>query len=489
MRKMALSLIFSLLLSWAAWAEEVRLFLVHTNDIHGHLEAVSGQVESGGFVRAATVIRTLQATFPGRVVLLDAGDMAVGTPTSGLFFGIPVAESMKSLGYDAVAIGNHEFDWGQEAMAKMLTATGAPALCANLVDSETGSHPYPPFVVLERAGVKLGIIGLVAPDTPTRTPEAYTRGWSFLPAEPAARQTLEKLPEVDAVIALTHLGEPADRELARQVPELDLIIGGHSHTALHEVVTENGVPIVQSGCYSRFVGVLEVMIDTEDDSLDVLSYRLVPINSSIAPDPQVSSIVEGYASQVRPLLDRVIGEVREEVLNQLSGESLDRPLGNLTADMLRAESGADVAFYNRGGVRGHLKSGPLDVRTLHEMFPFNDPIVILEATGEQLHDVVIQGTNSQAQLSPSGLSATFDGDTLSTLLINGQPLQPHQRYTIATTNFLATGGDNMSLFTGLIRTKHLRFTRDVLQSYIEKHPLIASPGTGRLQRVRMPQLR
>lgn len=480
MRKPIFIVFVHLLLSLGCWAEEIRLFLVHTNDLHGHLEAVSGNVDTGGFVRAATVIRTLKATFPGQVVLLDAGDMAVGTPTSGLFFGLPVSESMKSLGYDAVAIGNHEFDWGQEAMANLLNATGAPALCANLVDAVDGSHPYQPFTVVEKAGVRLGIIGLVAPDTPTRTPEAYTRGWNFLPAEPAARQALADLPPVDAVIALTHLGEPDDRALARALPELDLIVGGHSHTALQEVVVENGVPIVQSGCYARYVGVLELLIDTDEDSLEVLSYRLVPVDATQAPDPQVHEIVERYAAQVRPILDRVIGEVEHQVLNQPDAGSLDRPLGNLVADMLQSQAGTDVAFYNRGGVRGYFQSGSLDVRTLHEMFPFNDPIVVLEATGAQLLQVVQEGRNSQAQLSPAGLQASWAADDTVRVSVNGQPLELERLYTIATTNFLATGGDNMSSLVRLRRRKALPFTRDVLQGYIEKHPRIVSPGSGRL---------
>ena len=136
MRLTVCRLLLCLLFLTPARAEEVRLFLVHTNDIHGHLEATEGTVKSGGFVRVATVIRTLKAAFPGHVLVLDGGDLALGTPTSGLFFGLPTAEAMKSVGYDAIAIGNHEFDWGQEAMARFLKATGATILCANLVNAD-----------------------------------------------------------------------------------------------------------------------------------------------------------------------------------------------------------------------------------------------------------------------------------------------------------------------------------------------------------------
>lgn len=501
MREIVCLLLLLLLFLASANAEEVRLFLVHTNDIHGHLESTQGTVNSGGFVRVATVIRTLKAAFPGHVLVLDGGDLALGTPTSGLFFGLPTAEAMRSVGYDAIAIGNHEFDWGQDAMAKFLKATGAPILCANLVNSSDGSHPYAPSVVLEKAGARLAIVGLVAPDTATRTPEAYTRGWTFQAAEPAMRSALAELPPVDAVIALTHIGEKEDRALARvrfapsedlidrvgkpirAVPRLDLIVGGHSHTALQDVVWENNVPIVQSGCYCQFVGVMEIVVDTEADRLRVVSYHLVPTDSTIAPDPEVQAIVDGYDAKVRPILDRVIGQVGAEVQNTPAKAELDRPLGDLIADMLRAETGADVAFYNRGGVRGYLPAGPLAVRTLHEMFPFDDNIVLLQVSGARLAQIVEQGVQTQANLSPSGLKAIIDSHGKASIEVAGQPLKPEGTYTLATTNFLATGGDKMETLVATTRLKTFPFTREVVQSYIEKHPAIAAPSTGRIKKL------
>lgn len=482
MRQSLARLLLTVLLLTPAGAEEVRLLVVHTNDIHGHLEASEGAVASGGFVRVATVIRTLKAAFPGRVLVLDGGDLALGTPTSGLFFGLPTAECMRSVGYDAIAIGNHEFDWGQEAMATFLKATGASILCANLVSSSDGSHPYAPWVVLERGGARLGIVGLVAPDTPTRTPEACTRGWSFQATEPAMRQALAELPPVDAVIALTHIGESEDRALARAVPGLDLIVGGHSHTALQEVVVENQVPIVQTGCYCQFVGVMEILVDTEADSLRVVSYRLVPVDQTIAPDPQVQAIVDGYSEKVRPILDRVIGEVSSEVVNTPPAGVLDRPLGDLISDMLKAEAGTDLALYNRGGVRGTMPAGPLAVRTLHEMFPFDDNIVVLEVSGAEVAEIVEQGVQTQAQISVAGMQVSLDAGGRATITVAGRAIDPKGRYTLATTNFLATGGDKMSTLAGREIRQVLPFTREVVQSYIEKNPAVRPPKPGRITR-------
>ena len=469
-----------LLLLLPVRADEVRLLLLHTNDIHGHLEPVHGAVDSAGFVRLATLIRSLKATFPGQVVLLDGGDFAVGTPTSGLFKGLSTAECLRSVGYDAVALGNHEFDWGQEALQSLAQAVEAPVLCANLVEEASGAHPYQPWTVIERAGARLGVLGLVAPDTATRTPKAYTEGWRFLPAVPAAREAIASMPEVDVVIALTHIGVPDDIKLAAALPEISLIVGGHSHTALQELVVENGVPIVQSGCYCQFLGVLELLVDTDENSLEVLSYRLVPVDETLAPDPQVSAIVEGYASKVRPVLERVVGQAGADIVNKRDGESLDSPLGDLIADMLRAESGADFAFYNRGGVRGFLPAGPISVAQLHEMFPFDDNVVVLQATGRQIQDIVLEGTAAQPRLSPSGLTAVVAGDVATILTADGRPLDLEGKYTVATTNFLATGGDTMSSFPPLQVERVMPYTRDVVQSYIEKKGFLSPPPTGRV---------
>jgi 2',3'-cyclic-nucleotide 2'-phosphodiesterase (5'-nucleotidase family) len=192
--------------------------------------------------------------------------------------------------------------------------------------------------------------------------------------------------------------------------------------------------------------------------------------------------VEGYASQVRPILDRVVGEVTSEVRNQTAEGSLDRSLGNLVADMLRAEAGTDFAVYNRGGVRGDMPAGSLTVRLLHEMFPFDDNVVVLRVSGAALAEILQEGTNPQAALSLSGLRAHLDSEGHVQLERDGKPLDPEAMYTLATTNFLATGGDRMSTLTRWKAERTLPFTRDVVQAYVEKHPTVQPPETGRFTR-------
>lgn len=463
-----------------AQAEKRRLIILHTNDLHGHLEAE----EDRGLVRLATLIRSLKSAFPGQVVLLDAGDLALGTPISGLHYGLPTTRAMALLEYDAVAIGNHEFNWGQQRMREMLQAVEAPVLCANLV-ARQGPPPYQGWTVVERAGLRLGIIGLVTPDTPRRTLSRYVDGWSFLSGPDGARRVLREMPETDLVIALTHLGVERDQRLLEQIQEIDLVVGGHSHTALQEVVYHRGRPIVQAGSYGRFLGFLELELDTDEGELKVLSYRLIPVNQNIAPDPAVAALVEEYGREIRPRLAKVAGRVTGRVSKGAFEGAYDTPLGDLICDVIRAQTGADVALYNRGGVRFDMQEGDLTVGDLHQLFPFDDPIVVLKLNGSQLARVLEQGTfGGQGPLSASGLRATalLGASRLDSILVNGEPLRSEAVYTLATTRFLAAGGDGMSTLRDLFLVRELPYVRELLLGHLSRHPTLEPPASARLLR-------
>jgi 2',3'-cyclic-nucleotide 2'-phosphodiesterase (5'-nucleotidase family) len=149
--------------------------------------------------------------------------------------------------------------------------------------------------------------------------------------------------------------------------------------------------------------------------------------------------------------------------------------------MLRTQTGADFALYNRGGVRGTLAAGPLTVRQLHELFPFDDPVVVLQARGDQLPAILEQGAQTQARLSLSGMQVTLTRSG-ALIAVEGRPLQPDRLYTVATTGFLASGGDNMSTLAGLQVTQRLGFTREVVQQYLEQNPQVSPPASGRITR-------
>lgn len=460
-----------LLTSLCALSEERRLFILHTNDIHGHLEAESDR----GLTRMATLIRAYQAAFPKEVLLLDAGDTSLGTPVSGLFFGIPTARCMKALGYDAIALGNHEFSWEQDQQRALIDRLDTNVLCANLVYEDSSERVYPGWTVLERNGLRVGVIGLVTIDTPRFTRKASTKGWRFLPPADAARLALQEMPPVDVVIALTHLGVSVDRELVKEVPGIDMVVGGHSHTVLETEVMEGEVPIVQTGSYARYLGMSEVVVETETGKLKLENYRLIPITESVPENAELSHIVVEYSAQVKPLMAKVATKVKAEFSKFPRGSSYDTPLGGLIADAIRETTGADVALYNRNGVRTSMAAGPLTVGDIHKLFPFNDPVVLVQVTGRELEAMVKQGTcGGEGPLSPSGLTAVVDAENqrLEQVLVKGEPLDPDRTYTVAITLFLSGGGDGMSEMTKHEIQAQLDYPRELLRRYLESRPEI-----------------
>ena len=476
-RQIFRGIILLLLLITTGTTEERRLFILHTNDIHGHIEAY----DHGGLERIAAAVKLFRAAFGDEVVLLDGGDTSLGTPLSGTFHGKPTAEIMASMKYDAITLGNHEFNWGKENMRRLTTGMKTPVLCANLVTTDGSDPPYPPYTIVEKSGVKLAVIGMVTPDTYRRAPVEATQGWEFLSPSVAFKSTYPTLPDVDLVIALTHLGVDADKILLEASPEIDLVVGGHSHTPLQEIVYHSKRPIVQAGCYGQYLGVLEILVDTEANSAQVESYRLLEFDSSSPLDPRAHEIVEQYATELRPILAQVVATVPETLSKLPEANSFDTPLGNFISDVFREQAQTDIALYNRGGVRFDMASGPLTVEDVHKLFPFDDPVTVLRGTGRQIWDIIEQGTvDGEGPLSSSGLEAKFKNGKLYRVWVNGKSIQSRQMYTLATTGFLAGGGDGMTAIRQLQVIRKLPYTRDVLLNYLKTHNTVTSPGVGRL---------
>ncbi len=461
----------------AAWSEPFRLFILHTNDIHGHIEAE----EDRGLTRIATYVRALRAAFPNQVLLVDSGDIGLGTPISGLYFGIPTVEIMRGLEYDAVALCNHEFNWGMERLRALTDTLPCPVLCANLVSADQDFHgPYPGWTVLEKSGLRIGLIGLVAPDTALRSPRAATQGWRFIDPSIAARQALAEMPEADLVIALTHLGVQADKVLAQEVPDIQVIVGGHSHTALEAPVMVGSTAIVQAGCYAQFLGFLELEVEPKLKRVQIRQYRLLPVDESLPPDPQAQAVVDQYQVLVGPILDEVLTEVENPIGKATPWNNPYSPLATLVAEALRLQSGADLALFNRGGVRSELSAGPLTVRTAHRIMPFDDPVVTISVDGQHLLEILKEGLfNNRAFLALAGVQAEIDyqNQSLENVRIQGIPINPRQRYLVALTSFLVGGGDGMSTLRGTTPISTLPYVRELFMDYCRSQPVLREPDS------------
>ena len=468
--------------------EARKIVVVHTNDIHGNIAESKGR---GGLTRIATLIKKLRAENPNAVIYLDAGDVAQGTPVSNTFQGEPTFAAIAAMKPAMGTIGNHEFDWGPEVMKEMTEKAGYPFVLANVYDAKTGKLPFEPFRVVEVNGIKLGIIGLLAADTPTVVKKGNTGNYYF--ADPSA--TVRKyIPEMRAkgaqvLVALTHIGFDADKQLAANVPELDLIVGGHSHTQLDEPVNVGGSTwIVQTGKYGRNLGVEEMLVSPYNGKIIGFNSHLVAIDdkANIEDDPEVTAILKKYEEKIRPQMEVVVGSFDGELTKKCAPNEFDTTLGNVICDCLRESTGADVAVYNYGGIRlDSMSAGKVTVGNVFQLMPFDDQVCRMEIKGSAIQELLDQAAaaTKAGPMQTSGITCTIDkaNKVAKDIKIGGKVLDPEKTYTLATTEFLTTGGDGFAALTKGTIVQRYDFARDIFVNYLKSKKNLAVPATGNVK--------
>lgn len=462
----------------------VQLTLLHINDFHGHLlpeldKSISDTTPVGGAGRLAQLIAAERAKNPDGVVLLSAGDMFQGTPVSNVFRGQPVIEVMNYLKFDAMALGNHEFDWGLNGLRQLAAAAAFPFLAANIRDDQgSGLALTRPYIILERKGLKLAVIGITTPDTAfTTKPEHVARLTFQQPVEVLPQQVQEiRNRGADLIVLLSHSGLDADLVIAQQVPGIDVIVGGHSHTVVTHPLRVNDTLIVQAGSYGAWLGVLELEVDIA--TRKVLSYNreneLRPVlnRPGDAVDENATAIVDRFNDQIKTVFACVVGETTVDLKRNRREES---NVGNLIADALREASRADLAFQNGGGIRTDIPRGQITLEQLYTLLPFDNLLVAMDLTGEQVRGILEQSAGSPHQLlQVSGLSVHFalgrpPGSQVTKIMVGHEPLAPDKIYRVATNDFLAAGGDEITLFREGRNVVYGDSLRDVVIAYLEKH--------------------
>ena len=497
-------------------AGSVVVSIVGTNDVHGHVEALP---VLGGYLENLRRVRADD----GGVLLVDAGDMWQGTLESNLEEGAPVVAAYDALGYDAVAIGNHEFDYGpvgpaatvgdagdgadpRGALRARAASASFPFLMANVVEA-SGEYPawdnVMPTTQVEIAGVQVGLIGLTTIDTPRTTIAANFAGLEVLPLAPVVARHAAQLRErgAAAVVVVAHAGgrcreldDPddlascdTDHEVFRLVDALppgtvDVIVAGHTHAGIAH--RYGGVAIVESFSYGRAFGRVDLRIDREAGR--VVEAKVWPPQNLCAQgrgDSCVPSEYEGgpvvpdetVARAIAPALERA-AELRREPLSVVLEASVQRgydresALGNLVADLMREASGADVAVTNGGGLRADLPAGPLTYGALYEALPFDNRLAHVKMSADALARMLAENLGrDRSILSVSGLRAVAQckGGELVVQLhdAKNRRIRPTRTLHVVTSDFLATGGDGAfgeALDAGAVTIETERPFRDVL---------------------------
>lgn len=476
--------------------------ILHTNDMHGHLLSETDKKMApdpekvGGAAFLAAYVERERAAHPQSTLLIDAGDIAQGTPISNLFAGKPMVEFMNEMHYDAGTLGNHEFDWGPAALANMVRWADRPIVCANLRLKQSGLPPagVRDFVVKNVQGVRVGIAGLVTPKTVNMSFAKNMEPFTFLDPAETMKKILPRMKQAgcEMIVVASHLGDEDDVALAKAVPGIHVIVGGHAHKAIPEPIVAGDTIIVQAGKYLRYVGELNFKFDRATSKVVDFTHKnvLIPVlDSKIQPDPKVAAIVKKYADEVGPAMAQVVGQTTEDLTKTVSSTTTDNVLGNVITDALRWKSGADLAVYNAGGIRSEINRGPIRMSDVYTLLPFDNVMVTLQLTGAQVQRLFEQGlgqdqgSHGTIQLSGATFVISPEGK-VTDVKINGQALDPARTYRVSTVDFLAEGNDGLTVLKEGKGRSYDELARDIFCGYVRKAGVIHAPATGRITRVK-----
>lgn len=504
-----------------AAAAPLTVTLLHTDDLHGHLEPSKvGENTYGGYSRQTTLVRQFTASDPNPLVL-SGGDTFQGTLFYTLYQGLADVLFMNYQGYQAMAVGNHEFDNGPAALARFAQKAKFPVLAANI---DVSAEPLlkdlvKPYVVLSIGGEKVGVIGAVTPDLPElSSPGPNVK---MLELMTALKNSAEQLRDqgVNKVVLVSHLGYTVEQQVAAAVPGIDVIVGGHSHTLLgtfdnkdfpksegpYPTIVQNPdgnkTLLVAAWEWGKVLGRLKV---TFDDAGAVTAWEgnPIPVSQDIPEDDTTRRMIQTLAVPIANLRQQVVATAasplngaREVVRRRES------TMANVLADaalLAGQNAGAELALVNGGGVRASIDQGPVTFEEAITVQPFGNTLTIINLTGAQLkaaleHGVATWDQNKGQFLHVSrGMSYTFDlarpaGSRVTAVTLNGQPLDDARTYKVATNNFTAAGGDGFSMFKDAPKLETGTLDVDVLVSYLKANPTLNAQPEGRIVIVNEPQ--
>ncbi|MSQ01328.1 MAG: bifunctional metallophosphatase/5'-nucleotidase [Myxococcales bacterium] len=439
-----------------------RITIMHTNDLHGHYlperaDWLTGEPEIGGFVRMEQEVRAIRAERGhDNTLLLDGGDILTGTPLTAFkeegAWGTPMLRFMEAVGYDAWAIGNHEFDRGLDNISLLSSKAPFAVLSAN-VRAKGGKAPLLPNQGYSRVftvnGLRVGVVGATTDSLRSLVSPADWARMHAIPASDALRDEVAALdPQTDVIIALTHLGVDADKKLAAGVPGIDLIVGGHSHTRLTQAVKQGDTWIVQAGSYGRSLGVVE--LDISNDAVVAIHYELRDLvldTATVEPDPSLVGLADHYRTNIDSLYGEELGKAPGKLDKEYAHESA---LGRWMSDALRVTTHSDVGVYNGGGLRSEIVAGVVTRRHLFECFPFENAVMTFSLRGDQIVGLVLKNIAADLDgkhgfLPLGGVTWTWrdkaGAPEIVSLSVGGQPVDLSRTYTAASTSYIVEQGE------------------------------------------------
>ncbi len=510
----------------------MRLHLIWTNDIHGHIVPEPARFMNpafppplGGGYSAAHYIKDVrrQAAEEGdEVLLVDVGDIFQGTPIGNKTKGEAVTRYFNELRYQLVVPGNHDFDKGRDNCAHLARITDCPWVSANIIDKKTGRIPdwLIPTIMLDYEGIKIGVVGITTPSTAVMSFPENIKGLEFLPMPPVIEKYRDQLKAqgADLILLAIHEGLPYDpkkgweriagrtetetaqeqqgtfgsnysqggmnlMELVNQVAGIDIAVGGHTHRGYYQPWID---PVHHTMCFETFgngssIGHVILKIDRRTRSLigyetaDARGTLITLFEDEIWPDEDMEKVLKPYRDEAEAEMGRVVGTTAVALGRGGPGANL---VGNLVTDAMREYFDADFSFQNLGGLRADLPAGDLTSRDIFSVLPFGNELVTVQMDGRMLRRILERKVAGRSGgICISGAQWTFDTtrpdyDRGVSLLIGGEPWDPDRMYKVVCTNFLMEGNSGLDFLTSVPAdrvTPTQITTQEAVEHYLELH--------------------
>ena len=482
--------------------------VLETTDFHGAILGGSRerrtQRPTGGSAAVAAAITRERAVNPDGTVLIDGGDLFQGTMVSNLQFGRPVVEQMNLLGYTAAAVGNHEFDWGVDTLARRVREMKFADLAANMVERKSGKRPAwaRSDTTVMRRGVRVGLVGLAYPGTPRVTLPGNVAPLRFDDDSSTAAKVSARLRKGGATLVVGFGHIPAETDSTRKahgdltrlakVAGVDVWFGGHSHNVVDDKV--EGRPVLIAGALGQYLAVADFVMDPVKKQVVESSQRVLTVYADSPLDSAWTARMAHWSADVASIAAQPIGQAAVA----LHRRPPETTIGDFICDAMRADAKVDIAFQNPGGMRADLAEGPITRGEVYAVMPFDNTIVTMTLTGALVKQALDQSLRGNRVTQVSGLKyvigpAKAEGSRpahwqlVSATLADGTPIDDTKTYTVAVNNFMATGGDQYdALAQGTNRNDTGRLIRDAMEAWVRSQCAggrsLDVPGDGRITR-------
>ncbi len=436
-----------------------QLTILQLNDSHGYFDlhpelywagdkAVYRQ--AGGYARIATLFKQARQEQPDRVIALDNGDTIHGTFLAVTSRGEALVPILNALAFDGMT-AHWEFAYGPENLQRIVDKLDFPLLASNCYRKSNNKLAFPPFHIIERNDLRVGVIGIAATIVDKTMPKHFSTGLSFTLGNNELPHVIQHLRDdegVDLIVVLSHLGYPQELQLAKEVDSIDVLLSGHTHNRVYEAVVVNGAIIMQSGCHGSFIGRLD--LEVENGRVHEFRHALIKVDESIKPDPEVGGMVDDALAPHREMLKAVVGQT-QTALNR--NTVMEATMDNLLLQALMASSNVELAFSNGWRYGAPIVPGPIAVNDLWNIIPTNPPVSMCEITGKELWTMMEENLERTFSRNPYkqmggyvkrcfGLNLYFKvenpaGQRIQELFVAGKRLDRAKTYTAC---FVTTQG-------------------------------------------------